>query len=217
MTALHAPAVLFHTGAWVVATIITILAFWLNFLTKRNITSVSDEFIDKLDFSAHICAIVGTIGVILAGLTGLLDIAGAPLLFSLDDLSRGWDNSMKNDLLAYKVTWSIVALQCYAFAGGLRIYYSEFKSERIFDQHATIQAIYTEAMALGSVFLVMVVAAGGIYAHGESIIENTFLRGFLPTYAEQSVEVIALLGGLLALTLFLISFWPEAPREAVRK
>lgn len=213
MTALHAPAVLFHTGAWVVATIIALLTFWLNFLTKRNLITISDEFIDKLDFSTHVCAIVGTIGVIAACLTGFLDMANAPLFFSVDDLYTGWRNSMENDMLAFKVTWSVVALQCYAFAGFLRLYYTEIKSERIYDQHATIQALYVEAMALGSLFLIVVVAAGGIYAHGESIIEETFLRGFLPTYHEQSVEVVALLGGLLAVTLFLISFWPEAPRE----
>ena len=82
--ALHAPSLHFHLGAWAVTAFCTFLAFWINFLRKRNLIPevidkhIHPDMVARLEYVAHVTGIIGFLGVIGSSYFGFLDASNLP-------------------------------------------------------------------------------------------------------------------------------------------
>ncbi|MHA2231721.1 MAG: hypothetical protein ACXAB4_04460 [Candidatus Hodarchaeales archaeon] len=223
---LHGPSLHFHLGAWAVTAIATFIAFWLTFLNQSGLLKEdllskkqTDHYVDQLDFVAHVTGIVGLLGIILAGITGLMDAYTweNPNKDGLDQpleaILEGYDISAKYEVLAFKVAWTIVGTYCFIFAGIIRLYFVNYRHERVYDQHSAIQVLYAEALMLGFLIMVAIAGAGGIWTYGESILERApIFEGFLPGRGGYLLFVTALalmLGGTLVTSSLLVKAPPK--------
>ncbi|MFQ5977188.1 MAG: hypothetical protein ACE5OZ_03525 [Candidatus Heimdallarchaeota archaeon] len=223
---LHGPSLHFHLGAWAVTAVVTFIAFWLSFLNQSGLLKEEmvpkkhiEQYVDQLDFVAHVTGIVGLLGVILAGITGLMDAYTweNPNKDGLDQpleaILKGYDISTKYEVLSFKVAWTIVGTYCFVFAGIIRLYFVNYRHERVYDQHSAIQVLYAEALMLGFLIMVAIAGAGGIWTYGESILERApILEGFLPGRGGYLLFVTAL-ALMLGITLVTSSLLVKAPQK----
>lgn len=211
---LHGPSIHFHLGAWAVTAIATFIAFWLNFFEKRKVEFLGNEIppdlIEKLDYVAHITGIVGLAGVFLAGITGLVDASGLTdtLIFTPQDVLKGYENSMANEHLSFKVMWTIVGAQAFIFAGALRFYFTTYRGESVYDQNPAIQVLYAEGLMLGFLIQVVIAGVGGLYTYQASMLEYLpLLDALLPGRGDilPLVSILSLmLAGMLLVTTVLV-------------
>ncbi|MFW9916290.1 MAG: hypothetical protein ACFFGZ_11855 [Candidatus Thorarchaeota archaeon] len=222
---LHGPSLHFHLGAWAVSAVVTFVAFWLTFFQQSGLFGEEifpkkkiDKYVDELDFVAHVTGIVGFIGLVAAGITGLMDatqaensvILGDPLKAIID----GYEISAQDEILAFKVVWTIVGAYCFLFAGIMRLYFVTFRHERMYDQHSTVQVLYAEAIMLGYLIMVVVAAAGGMWVYGETILEEMpILEGFLPGRGGYLLFV-TVLGVMLSAMLVMSSLLVKEPPKS---
>jgi hypothetical protein len=188
--ALHAPSLHFHLGAWAVTALCTFLAFWINFMRKRNLIPESidkrihPDMVSRLEYVSHVTGIIGFLGVIGSAYFGFLDASGIPKPSPLDinAFFVGLDNALANDILSFKVQWTFVGVQAFIFAGILRFYFVTVKRRSsVYEQHYVVQILYAEATLIGFFLMVIVAGAGGIWVYGESILSGIpILQDFLP-------------------------------------
>ena len=188
----HSPILSFHIGAWAVTALCTFLAFWINFLRKRNLISdrVNDflgkDVVVKLDFVAHVTGLIGLGGILLAIWTGFIDAPeeGTSLfsVFDLNLLIKGINIALVDRLLSFKMLWTFVGIQLFVFAGLIRYYFVTYKKGRtVYDEHFTIQIIYSELTLVAYTMITFVGAVGGLYATGSTIVAKIpFIKEFLP-------------------------------------
>ena len=127
---LHAPSLHFHLGAWAVTALCIFLAFWLNFLMKRDLLPsfvkkfVHPDTVARLDYVANITGIIGFCGVIVSAYFGFLDASQVANVSPLDfnAFLTGFNNALANPDLSFKVQWTIVGAQAFLFAGIIRYY-----------------------------------------------------------------------------------------------
>ncbi|MHA1991852.1 MAG: hypothetical protein ACW981_16760 [Candidatus Hodarchaeales archaeon] len=226
MAGLHSPSLHFHIGAWAVTALCTFLAFWINFMQKRNLLPnrfnkiLGPYAVQRLDYVAHVTGIIGFLGIVASAYFGFIDASGVPGAGPLDfnAFLIGIDASFDNINLAFKVTWTVVALQAFLFAGLIRFYFVTLnKADTVYDQHSAIQIIYAEATMLGFFLLVMVAGAGGIWVYGKSILSDVpILQEFLP--GGDLIIPLTTLAALLTLTLLVSTILREAvTKESTKK
>ncbi|OLS20609.1 MAG: hypothetical protein HeimC3_39910 [Candidatus Heimdallarchaeota archaeon LC_3] len=218
MSGLHSPSLHFHIGAWAVTALCTFLAFWINFLQKRNLLpkvleNILGPFaVQRLDYVAHVTGIIGFLGIVASAYFGFIDASGVAGAGPLDISAalKGIDVSFGNEVLAFKVTWTIVALQAFIFAGLIRFYFVTLNhANSVYDRHTAVQVIYAESTLLGFFLLVMVAGAGGIWVYGKSILTDVpILQDFLPQ-GNLMIPLVTL-SALLALTLLVSSILRES-------
>ncbi|MFX1513692.1 MAG: hypothetical protein ACFFCQ_14000 [Promethearchaeota archaeon] len=218
----HGPSLHFHLGAWAVSAVCTFFAFWLSFSSRSGLLQekyVSKEtvkrYVDQLDFTAHICGIVGFLGLVVTGFAGWIDASGLEMWesLSIEGVTKGYEASTEDEFLAFKVIWSIVGMYCFLFSGFLRVYFVTLRKERIYDQHFAVQILYGESTLFGFFTMVAVAAAGGIYVYGESFIQDVpFMNEVLPG-ADNFLILITVLSVLLAGTLILSSIFMKPERQ----
>ena len=189
---LHSPVLSFHIGAWAVTALCTFLAFWINFLRKRHIISdrvnnyLGNDVVVKLDFVAHVTGIIGLGGIVLAIWTGFIDASGqVSSIFSIFDLNlliKGINIALGDPLLSFKIQWTFVGIQLFVFAGIIRYYFVTYKKGRtVYDEHFTIQVIYSELTLVAYTIVTIVGAVGGLYATGHTIVADIpIIKEFLP-------------------------------------
>lgn len=190
MMSLHAPSIHFHLGAWAITAICTFLAFWINYFQKRDLIPgpfkrfIHPDTVARLDYVATVTGIVGLAGVVVAAYTGFLDASEVPNVSPLDfnAVLKGIDAALGNVDLAFKVQWTIVAVQFFIFAGIIRFYFVTWKRESsVYDQHFVFQILYSESTIVGFFILMVVAGTGGIYVYGKSILSGIpILEDFLP-------------------------------------
>ena len=218
MSGLHSPSLHFHIGAWAVTALCTFLAFWINFLQKRNLLPkfledlLGPYAVQRLDYVAHVTGIIGFLGIVVSAYFGFIDASGVPGASPLDINAalKGVDVAFGNDVLAFKVTWTIVALQAFIFAGLIRFYFVTLNhANSVYDRHTVVQVIYAESTLLGFFLLVMVAGAGGIWVYGKSILTDVpILQDFLPS--GNLMIPLVVLSALLALTLLVSTVLRES-------
>ena len=190
MTGLHSPSIHFHIGAWAVTALCIFLAFWINFLEKRDLLPkfvkgiLGDHVVRQLDYVAIVTGIVGFIGILGAAWTGFIDATGIdkPNYFDINLLILGYNTAMSNEILGFKVVWTFVGLQMFLFTIIIRTYFVTFNKEKsVFDQHVVVQILYAQSALLGFFMMVVIAGAGGIWVSGSSIISDIpVLKEFLP-------------------------------------
>lgn len=225
MSGLHSPSLHFHIGAWAVTALCTFLAFWVNFLQKRNLLPkklaeiLGPYAVQRLDYVAHVTGIIGFLGIVGSAYLGFIDASGVPnpSPFDVNAALEGMNVAFNNDVLAFKVTWTVVALQAFIFAGLIRFYFVTLNhANTVYDQHYTIQIIYAESTLLGFFFIVMVAGAGGIWVYGSSILSGVpILQDFLP--GGNLIVPLAVLAGLLTLTLLVSTILRESVVKEAKK
>lgn len=225
MSGLHSPSLHFHIGAWAVTALCTFLAFWINFLQKRNLLPkrlekmLGSYAVQRLDYVAHVTGIIGFLGIVVSAYFGFIDASGVPGAGPLDfdAFLKGIDASFTNINLAFKVTWTVVALQAFVFAGLIRLYFVTINhADTVYDQHTVIQIIYAEATLLGFFLLVMVAGAGGIWVYGKSILSDIpVLQEFLP--GGDLLIPLTTLAALLTLTLLVSTILRESVTKEANK
>ncbi|HKZ40603.1 MAG TPA: hypothetical protein VJ044_06545 [Candidatus Hodarchaeales archaeon] len=218
LATLHSPSLHFHIGAWFVTALCTFIAFWINFLQRRNLlpNRINDilgpNAVVRLDYVAHVTGIIGFVGIIGSAYLGFIDAAGLenPSPFDIEAAIRGFDVAMGVPVLAFKVIWTVAGLQAFLFAGIIRLYFVTLKHSRsVYDQHVTIQIIYAESTLLGFLTMVIIAGAGGIWVYGSSILSGIpILQDFLP--GGNLLPGVAALSGLLALTLIFSTILRES-------
>jgi hypothetical protein len=138
---LHAPSLHFHIGAWFVTSVCTFFAFWINFAQKRNVNFerlFGKNIVNRLDFVAHICGIVGLLGILGSAYLGLFDASSVedPSLdniLNVNIILQGFNTAMDNQLLGYKVTWTVVGIQLFLIAGIIRFYIVTIRKNSVYD------------------------------------------------------------------------------------
>ena len=205
---LHAPILSFHIGAWAITALCTFSAFWINFLRKRNLIPtrtndfLGDDVVIKLDFVAHVTGIIGLIGIILAVWTCFVDastITGKTLfsVFDINVILNGVNVALASELLSFKMLWTVVGIQIFLFAGLIRLYFVTYKKGRtVYDEHLTIQILYSESTLIAYVVITVIGAVGGLYATGHTVVADIpIIQDFLPG------------GNLLIVFLFFAAFF----------
>ena len=224
MMSLHAPSLHFHLGAWAVTALCIFLAFWINFLQKRNLIPkqlqkfIHPDTVARLDYVANITGIIGLAGVVVSAYFGFLDASQVANVSPLDfnAFLIGFDKALATPDLAFKVQWTIVGVQAFIFAGIIRLYFVTYKRERtVFDQHYVFQILYSESTLVGFFLMVIVAGTGGIYVYGESILSGIpILQDFLPG-GNLLAPVIAVTG--VFAILFVLSAMLAEKADAIVK
>ena len=175
---LHAPSIIFHLGAWAVTAVCTFFAFWINFLDKRDLLPrqakrfVHPDTVARLDYVAAVTGLVGMAGVLVSVYFGFLDASQVANVSPLDfgALLTGINNALGNDVLSFKVQWTLVGIEAFAFAGILRLYFVTIKQgNSVYDQLYVFLIIYAEAIFVGFVCLTVVAGGGGFYVVGDCV------------------------------------------------
>ncbi|MHA2224950.1 MAG: hypothetical protein ACXAC8_07085 [Candidatus Hodarchaeales archaeon] len=227
---LHAPSLHFHIGAWFVTAVCTFLAFWINFIQRReffqNLPGIGPvlnfdrwlgkNIVNNLDFVAHVCGIVGFFGILGSAYLGLIDASGIenPYLLDFAIAFRGLDKAMANELLGYKVVWTIVGIQLFFLAGIIRFYFVTIHKTQIYDTHIAVQTIYSGAAMWGFVIMVAISAAGGIISYQESIMQDIpILNNLLPGSEFNLLPILSIFFGFLAIMMIGTAFFARRNTE----
>ena len=187
---LHAPSIVFHLGAWAVTAVCIFLAYWINFFQKRDWIPeklkpfIHPDTVARLDYVAAITGVVGMAGVLASAYFGFLDASQIADVNPIDIFAAltGFDNALGNDVLTFKVLWTVIGIEAFAFAGLIRLYFVTIKRESsVFDQHYVFQILYAESTLFGYACMTVVAGAGGIYVYGESLLSGKpILEDLLP-------------------------------------
>jgi hypothetical protein len=215
------------------------IAFWLNliFVILNRTDNISQSFLERgknfvngLDFTAHICGIVGLAGILGSAYLGLIDASGIEFEFSLQDYEailnsilvlidinnalQGFDAALNDQLLGYKVVWTVVGTYLFLFAGILRFYFVTMNKTKIYDTHLGVQIVYSGASMWGFVIMVAISATGGIYSYGESIMEKIpILQNMLPGSEFSLLPILSIFFGFFAMMMIISTFIFKEKRE----
>ncbi len=232
---LHAPSLHFHIGAWFVTAVCTMLAFWMNLIQKRGLFDFKkwfgDNFINQLDFTAHVCGLIGFAGILGSAYLGLVDASGVEfhasfesyqealdtimVLLDINVILQGLDSALDHQLLGFKVVWTIVGIQLFAISGIIRFYFVTIRKIKIFDTHIAVQTIYSGASSWGFVVMVAISATGGIYSYNESIMQNIpILSNLIPGSNFSLLPILSIFFGFLALMILLSAIvWKKEEKK----
>ncbi|MFW9853843.1 MAG: hypothetical protein ACFFFG_02215 [Candidatus Thorarchaeota archaeon] len=220
--ALHPPAVHFPIGAWFVTTLTLLMALWINFFQKRGIIDFESRFgkniVSRLDFVAHVCGIIGLVGVLPAIYLGLIDASGIinPNPLDINVALLGLTNSFQDDLLTIKVIGALVGMQLFIIAGVLRFIVVTVNHSDIYETRTLIQVLYGGSTFVGFGVILLVGAVGGIIVYDESLLETLPFIDVLIYEAEITLIPILMIIAIVFTFMLIISvFLFKQGRDAI--
>jgi len=231
MAELHPILLHFHIALLAASLITSIIVFILSILNNLNLfqkkplsllfnkrLKISEptfiQIIDKFEFVAFICLIYGLFMLFIAAMAGFLDASGNIGIsnVNLDNLLLGIEIAGKSEVISYKVIWSIFGTYFFIFAGLMRIYFVNYRQERLYNKNnLLIQILYLGSQTFGYLIFTMVAGAGAIIVYGGTLINDIpILSDFLPGGRGDLLPIV-LLAVFLGLVLIILIGFSKKP------
>ncbi len=149
------------------------------YLSKENIERTW-RFIDRFEFTSWVGAVLGEGGLILAGISGLID-------------ARGLDPAANNPYLAFKIQLTIYLFFILLVPIMIKLYVGLVHQKSIFGTEKgglppnpypwtfrVPPALYLFTLAISAFLAVLIGGAGGKFVYGHSVLEEFGLGFLLP-------------------------------------
>ncbi|MFX1512556.1 MAG: heme-copper oxidase subunit III [Promethearchaeota archaeon] len=220
MAEIHPITVHFHIAFFTFSVFATvgavILSLVCRFKIHTKINNLNEEtiykYIDHLEFGSFFAIVLSIIDVPVAGLAGLLDASGRIGEISLDALIEGVDKASQSSLISYKMNWAIVGTFYFVFVAAMRVYYVNYRKERIYDQNILIQLVYVINQIIGYLFITLVGGTGAILVFGGTTIQDIpVIKELLSGGDIDPIYLVVLGTGLSAICILGSSFLKPAP------
>ncbi|MHA2202106.1 MAG: cytochrome c oxidase subunit 3 [Candidatus Hodarchaeales archaeon] len=234
MAELHPIVLHFHIALLAFSIITSFLAFSLSILGQLNFfnrnfvsrifkgkISVTPKtfvfYTDKFEFVAFVALLFGLFSLFPAMITGFLDASGKIGLghLNFETILLGIENAGKSEIISFKVIWATLGTSFFVYAVIVRIYFVNYRHERLYDQNFLFQLVYLTSQIIGYLLFVIVSGAGAILVYGGTLISDIpILEAFLPR-GEADPIIIVLLAIFIILILTVIGGFLRKPNEFV--
>ncbi len=220
MAEIHPITVHFHIAFFTFSIFATIAAVILSLLCKLKIyTKIKQldeetiyKYIDHLEFGSFFAILLGIIDVPIAGLAGLLDASGRIGEVSLEALRLGMNKASESSIISYKMNWAIVGTFYFVFVAAMRVYYVNYRKERIYDQNILIQLVYVINQIIGYLFITLVGGTGAILVFGGTTIQDIpIIKELLPNGNIDPLIIVILGVGLSTIAILASSLTNPTP------
>ncbi|MHA2296317.1 MAG: cytochrome c oxidase subunit 3 [Candidatus Hodarchaeales archaeon] len=232
LSEIHPILVHFHIALYAFSVLCTIIAFILTIfrrlglfnngiverlsLGKLEIDENSvDRLVDRVEFTSFFGIIIATLSIVPAAIAGFLDAGGAKGVFdiSLEAFLSGILSASLSQTLSFKVIHAFFGVYFFVFAGIMRVYYVNYRHERLYDQHFLIQIIVLISQVVGFFILTMVAGAGAIIVFGGTTLEELpFIDIFLPGKEGNLLPLILVTSLLFVVLIILAGFNRKASK-----
>ncbi|MHA2091650.1 MAG: hypothetical protein ACW98K_12410 [Candidatus Kariarchaeaceae archaeon] len=126
-----------------------------------------ERMIDRYGFASWIMILMGELGLIVAGLSGLQSAGSV-------------ENALSSEILAYKVKLTIYVFCILLSPLLLKIYMVAVVRRPVFGESRIIPLLYLTPMAVAAFLTMLISGAGGRYTYGHSILDTLGLGWLLP-------------------------------------
>ncbi|MFX1508110.1 MAG: heme-copper oxidase subunit III, partial [Promethearchaeota archaeon] len=230
MAELHPIVLHFHIALLAFSIIISVFAFILSILSRLDFFKrisrvtkgkmlISSEnlmlYTDRFEFVAFSALISGLLSLIPAMITGFLDASGKLGInyISIETFLLGIENAGKSEFISFKVIWATFGTVFFVYAVILRIYFVNYRHERLYGQNLSFQLVYLISQIIGYLNFVIVAGEGAILVYGGTLISDIpILEEFLPQ-GETDPLIIVLLASFIILMLTVIGGFLRKPTE----
>jgi heme/copper-type cytochrome/quinol oxidase subunit 3 len=234
MAEIHPIVLHFHVALLAFSLITCVIAFSLSILVRLDFfnrkfvirllrgrllakqTSLA-IYVDKFEFASFISLIFGLITIVIAGIAGFLDASGRIGLvnISIETFLLGFDAASKSEIISFKVIWAIFGTYFFIYAALIRIYFVNYRHERLYSQNLLFQFIHLASQAIGYVILVIVASAGAIIVYGGTLVSDIpILAIFLPQGRGDLLPIV-LITAFLFIILTIIAGFSRKPSTLV--
>jgi heme/copper-type cytochrome/quinol oxidase subunit 3 len=174
-------------------------------------------YTDKFEFVSFVSLIFGLITIIIAGIAGFLDASGRIGLanISIETFLLGFDAASLSEILSFKVIWTIFGTYFFLYAAFIRIYFVNYRHERLYGQNLIFQFIHLASQAIGYLILMIVASAGAIIVYGGTLVSDIpILASFLPQGGGDLLPIV-LITAFLFIILTVIAGFARKPSNIV--
>jgi heme/copper-type cytochrome/quinol oxidase subunit 3 len=171
-------------------------------IAPKTLTVYSDKF----EFVAFVSLVFGLLSLFIAMITGFLDASGKIGLadVNIDTFMLGIETASKSEIITFKVIWATYGTIFFVYASLIRIYFVNYRHERLYDQNVLFQLVYIISQAIGYLIFMIVAGAGAILVYGGTLVSDIpILEMFLPQ-GVGDLLLIVILASVLILILTVI-------------
>ncbi|MHA2236992.1 MAG: cytochrome c oxidase subunit 3 [Candidatus Hodarchaeales archaeon] len=232
MAELHPIVVHFHIASLALGLFTSILALFLTVFEKTGFfknrivkriflgRELIDEetchlYTDKFEFVAFVFLVYGVLTLGVAGIAGFLDASGniGIININLGNFFLGIDSASQSEVLSYKVIWSIIGTAYFLYAGVLRIYFVNYRKERLHSQHFLIWILHAFSQLIGYLLLTLVASVGAIIVFGGTLITDIPILGeFLPGGNADLLPIILISSVIIVVLTVFAGYSKEPPQ-----
>ncbi|MFX0013005.1 MAG: heme-copper oxidase subunit III [Promethearchaeota archaeon] len=229
MAELHPIVLHFHVALLAFSLLTNLIAFSLSMLIKsdflkRTLSRESQRKIsvdlqtlkiysDKFEFVAFVCLTSGLLSLFVAMAAGILDASGNIGLahISLETIWLGIDAASRSEILSFKVIYAIYGTSFFIYAGIFRIYFVNYRHERIYDQNILFQLVYISSQAIGYLIFTIVAGAGAILVYGGTLVTDVPILAMLLPQGTGDLFSVIVLASVIILILTVMGGFLRKP------
>ena len=232
MAELHPIVLHFHIAALALGLVTSLLAIIFAVFEKTGLFNSSKikkffrgkelldidtcvTYADKFEFVAYIFLIYGLITLVVAGFAGFLDASGNIGIsnISIENLFRGLSRASQSEVISYKVIWAIIGTSFFIYALVIRVYFVNYRKERLHDQHFIYWILHTISQLVGYILFTLVAGAGALIVYGGTLISDIPLFGeFLPGGDADFLPIVLIVSLLLVFFTIIAGFSRKPPQ-----
>ncbi|MFX1254831.1 MAG: heme-copper oxidase subunit III [Promethearchaeota archaeon] len=226
---LHPVLIHFHIALFAFALFAMLISLFLALLSKSsyfeqqvlkkllkgrvNLTIIN-QYVNQFEFMSFFAMVAGFIMLLITAFAGFIDASGLGIEgLSIASFFLGLKAASESQIISYKVIYSIFGASCFALVMAMRLYFTNYRKERICDQPLLVSVLYAGGQVLGYFILTMVASGGALIVYGEATYElMPILRDFLPG-GQGDLLIIIIAAAFFGLFVILISQIGRAPFE----